>query len=276
MTLKLNVFLSKTLNSVYLLVAHGSRELRSRMALTRLAYQVSQCFELLSPGRQFSYGHRWIEETGATLTLLPPQSPAQPYLVKTATLEGHPQPLHQQIIALVQQLNCPTVRLLPLFLQAGVHVQTDLPREVALAQAALGADCDIDCLPYLGQDALLEPLLHQACEPYPQAKPILLAHGSRREGGNQSPFQRARALQAELAYWSLAPDVRTVVAASIEAGSREILILPYFLFAGGITDQLAAQVAHLQQQYPQVRFHLGHPLAHHPHFALMLAQLVHL
>ncbi|WP_353673721.1 sirohydrochlorin chelatase [Synechocystis sp. LKSZ1] len=264
------------MNPAYLLVAHGSRDPRSQVALTRLGYQVSQCLESLSPVRPVLSGYKPTMETGPTLTLLPPQPPDYAYPVQTATLEGHPQPLHQQIMALVQALNCTTLRLLPLFLQAGVHVQEDLPREIALAQAALGSVCDFDCLPYLGHDTFLESLLRQAGERYPQAQPILLAHGSRRADGNLAPQQRAQALQAKVAYWSLAPNLTTVVEASIQNGSEEVLILPYFLFSGGITDQLASQVAHLQHQYPQVRFHLGNPLAHHPHFAFLLAQLLHL
>jgi sirohydrochlorin ferrochelatase len=269
--LKLNVFLIKTLNPVYLLVAHGSRDPRSQVALARLGYQVSQCLESLSPVRAVLSGHLPTGDRGATATLL-----RSDYcdVVQTATLEGHPQPLHQQIIALVRDFNGTTLRLLPLFLQAGVHVQEDLPREMALAQTTLGSACDVDCLPYLGHDALLEPLLHQACESYPQARPILVAHGSRREGGNQAPLQRAQAIQAQVAYWSLAPNLTTVVEAARQAGDQEFLILPYFLFSGGITDQLTAQVAQLRHQYPQIRFHLGAPLAHHPQFASLLAQLL--
>jgi sirohydrochlorin cobaltochelatase len=62
------------------------------------------------------------------------------------------------------------------------------------------------------------------------------------------------------AYWSVPPSLAQQVAAAIAAGANEIGILPYFLFAGGITDAIAESVAQLQQQYPQVRLVFGEPI----------------
>ncbi|OUC13030.1 MAG: hypothetical protein B0A82_19245 [Alkalinema sp. CACIAM 70d] len=110
----------------------------------------------------------------------------------------------------------------------------------------------------------------------PQAPPcrILLAHGSRRPGGNTIVEQLARDLDAHLAYWSMAPSLEDCLnhcmnhrlspvkpnclreglhwetieamqpplSVQPRAPVRRIVILPYFLSEGGITDAIAQQV----------------------------------
>jgi sirohydrochlorin ferrochelatase len=50
------------------------------------------------------------------------------------------------------------------------------------------------------------------------------------------------------------------VKAFVEAGKEEIAILPYFLFAGGITDAIAQTVERLSQQFPSAKLQMAEPI----------------
>lgn len=198
-------------------------------------------------------------------------------LVEIAVLELHPLPLHQQIQAFAEQaiaLEYQSVKILPLFLLAGVHVTEDIPAEVAIAQHQLGSRIVIEQLPHVGSDVSIQGLVVNQAQKLAGATPLLLAHGSRRLEGNAVIEAIAQRIGGVAAYWSVPPSLETQVAALIQRGCSDITILPYFLFAGGITDAIAQTVDHLAIQFPYVDIRLAQPLAEHPHFVDAILKLL--
>ncbi|MEH2211313.1 sirohydrochlorin chelatase [Nostoc sp.] len=225
------------MSSAYLLLSHGSRDPRPEIAMQQLARLV--CQKLSSE-----------------------------HLVGIAALEMSPQPLHEQIQQFAksafgdytQSQNENRLKIVPLFLLPGVHVMTDIPAEVALAQQAAGQDIIIELQPYLGSHPNLEKLLTKQIAAIKAEAWILLAHGSRRPGSQESVEAMAASLGAVTAYWAGPPSLESRVKELVDAGYREIAILPYFLFAGGITDAIATSIEELKLQFSAVNFHLAEPL----------------
>jgi sirohydrochlorin ferrochelatase len=220
-----------------------------------------------------------VEERVATETavLTPPHQGAasehgQPP-VGTAYLECHSLPLHQQIeqfnLALQASFGTESAGIakpyrlviLPLFLLPGVHVMEDIPQEIALAQQALGASIELDLRPAIGSHSGLHRLVTECMATQPVEAWILLAHGSRRLDANQPVEELAERLGAISAYWSVPPSLESRLQALSQLGIRHVGILPYFLFAGGITDAIAQTVQTLSQQFPALKLHLAPPLA---------------
>ncbi|WP_016950372.1 sirohydrochlorin chelatase [Anabaena sp. PCC 7108] len=219
--------------SAYLLVSHGSRDPRPDIAMQELAQLVSQ------------------------------KLPSSENLVGTATLEVNEQPLHQQILDFAESAldcGCNCLKIVPLFLLPGVHVMTDIPAEIALAEKELGQDMIIDLKPYLGSHPNLEKLLKPTIANIKVEASILLSHGSRRSGSQQPVENMAASLGAIAAYWSVLPNLESRVKELVAGGYRQIAILPYFLFTGGITDAIAKSVEALKLQFPEVTFQLVQPL----------------
>ncbi|OUL31037.1 sirohydrochlorin chelatase [Nostoc sp. RF31YmG] len=222
--------------SAYLLVSHGSRDPRPEIAMQQLARLIRD---------KLQNTHK-------------PE-----YLFDLAYLELRSEPLHAQIKQFAESAfaaNCDRLKVLPLFLLPGVHVMKDIPDEITLAQQALGQDMMIDLQPYIGTHPNLESFIAKQIASKNTASWILLAHGSRRPGSQQPVEAIAENLDAVAAYWSLAPSLESRVKELIAVGKREIAILPYFLFPGGITDAIAQSVETLKLQFPLVNFHLAQPL----------------
>ncbi|MEH2136733.1 sirohydrochlorin chelatase [Nostoc sp.] len=232
------------MSSAYLLVSHGSRDPRPEVAMQQLARLV--CHQLPKNYNALNSEH----------------------LVGIAALEMSPQPLHEQIQQFAKRAfgnrkpsqNQNRLKIVPLFLLPGVHVMTDIPAEVALAQQATGQDIMIELQPYLGSHANLEKLLAKQIATIKAEAWILLAHGSRRPGSKETVEAMAASLSAVAAYWSVPPSLESRVTELVTAGYKEIAILPYFLFAGGITDAIAASIEELKLQFPAVNFQLAQPL----------------
>jgi sirohydrochlorin ferrochelatase len=184
-------------------------------------------------------------------------------LVDTACLELAPAPLHasiEQFAKKAREAGLESIQILPLFLLPGVHVKEDIPREVAIAQKAVGDSVRLKLRPYLGSYPRLANLLAQQLERLPAPARIFLSHGSRRPGGNQPCQEIASQLNVIPAYWSVSPTLAERVETLAKAGKQKIAILPYFLFSGGITDAIAQQVQQLQQAFPKLELLLGEPL----------------
>lgn len=218
-----------------LLVSHGSRDPRPQIAIERLVAQLQ--------------------------LQLPPEYSA----VAAAQLELADKPLHLQISDFAR--NCgekiERVVILPLFLIPGVHVMEDIPTEVALAQHEIGDKVKLRVTSFLGSDPDFANLFAQNRSSLP-SQSIILSHGSRRSGGNEIVERLADRMDLVAAYWSVPPSLADRVTTAIAAGATEVGILPYFLFAGGITDAIAESVAQLQQQHPQVRLVFGEPIGNSP------------
>jgi sirohydrochlorin ferrochelatase len=185
-----------------------------------------------------------------------------PILVETAQLELAPTPLHAQIGDFAdrcQNSGIDRIVIMPLFLIPGVHVMEDIPAEVAIADRQIGDRLKLVVTSFLGNNPDFTNLFAQNRSTLP-SQSIILAHGSRRAGGNEIVERLAHDLDLQAAYWSVPPSLAERVADAISAGATEIGILPYFLFAGGITDAIAESIAQLRQQYPQVKLILGEPI----------------
>lgn len=242
----------------YLLVSHGSRDPRPQHAIDRLSHQLSL----------------WLQQAAAD---------DSPILVATAQLELAAQPLHVQICDFA--LDCAAsgitrIAILPLFLVPGVHVMADIPAEVDLAASKLRDavseqhhQIELTVLPFLGADPTFTNLFAQNRIGLPD-RAMILAHGSRRAGGNTIVEQLASSLNVNVAYWSVAPGVSDTVAALVATGATEIGILPYFLFAGGITDAIALAVAQLRLEFPRVRLLLGEPIGTSPELVATIGRIL--
>ncbi|MEH1977959.1 MAG: sirohydrochlorin chelatase [Nostoc sp.] len=232
------------MSSAYLLLSHGSRDRRPEIAMQQLARLV--CHKLPKNHNPVNNQH----------------------LVGIAALEMSSQPLHEQIQQFAQRAfgdgrisqNENRLKIIPLFLLPGVHVMTDIPAEVALAQQATGEDIIIELQPYLGSHPNLEKLLAKQIDTIKAEVWILLAHGSRRPGSQETVEAIAARLGAVTAYWAGPPSLESRVKELVTAGYREIGILPYFLFAGGITDAIATSIEALKLQFSAVNFQLAQPL----------------
>jgi sirohydrochlorin cobaltochelatase len=232
------------MSSAYLLLSHGSRDRRPEIAMQQLAGLL--CHKLAKNYNSVNSEH----------------------LVGIAALEMSPQPLHEQIQQFAKRAfgdsklspNEKRLKIVPLFLLPGVHVMTDIPAEVALAQEATAQNIMIELQPYLGSHPNLEKLLVKQIASIKAEAWILLAHGSRRPGSQETVEAMAASLGMVSAYWAGPPSLESRVQELVADGYREIAILPYFLFAGGITDAIAASIEELKLQFSAVNFQLAKPL----------------
>ncbi|MCL1468354.1 sirohydrochlorin chelatase [Argonema galeatum] len=240
------------LQSAYLLVSHGSRDPRPQVEVERLAESISDKLGCLQSNSKTSLAQTGFDQ-------MPDCNGLQP-LVGTACLELAHLPLHKQIEQFGEYAiaaGFKHLQVIPLFLLPGVHVMVDIPAEVATAQQALGSDLAVEIRPHLGSHPCMARLLANQMIYFDADIWILLSHGSRRQGANQPVEALATQLGAIPAYWSVSPKLEFQVKALAMAGHQQIGILPYFLFAGGITDALAQSVEQIKQEFPTVRFHLA-------------------
>ncbi|WP_310485723.1 sirohydrochlorin chelatase [Chamaesiphon sp. VAR_48_metabat_403] len=239
------------MSDAYLLVSHGSRDPRPQMAVASIARQLGE----------------WLQQTAPD---------ALPILVETAQLELAPTPLHVQIGDFAdrcQNNGTDRIVMLPLFLIPGVHVMEDIPAQVALADREIGNKVKLVVTAFLGDNPDFTNLFARNRSTLP-SRSIILAHGSRRAGSNQIVERLAHDLNLQAAYWSVSPSLAERVATAIAAGATEIGILPYFLFAGGITDAIAESIAQLREQYPQVKLILGEPSGNSPELVATIGKIL--
>ncbi|ERN41323.1 hypothetical protein KR51_00021260 [Rubidibacter lacunae KORDI 51-2] len=263
---------SDRLPAAYILVAHGSRDPRARVALAQLAACVRDRAIVCETAarRPINREHR------ATATL------ERHSIVLTAVLEMGAVPLHQAILQQLPAIRVAglhRVRILPLFLLPGVHVRSDLPAEVARAQQLVGGEFELELGAYLGSHAGLVPLLadrfaaladrinadaERASQPIGR---ILLAHGSHQSEGNGTIATTAARLGATAAFWSVPPHLGECIRTLGAAGYRHLAIVPYVLFPGRIIDAIATEIERLCGDRPDLTVHFGSPLGTVPALA---------
>jgi len=253
--------------SAYLLVSHGSRDPRPAIAMEQLAELV--CKKVQSNLVEGNYQENIVTRGVA--------SPRCETLVGTAYLELNPEPLHEQmrkfaLLTIAQGYD--RLKILPLFLLPGVHVMEDIPAQVVQAGQALGQDIIIDLQPYLGSHPGLGRLLWKQLATTKATARILLAHGSRRPESRSSVEALAATLGAVAAYWAVPPSLESQVRSLVNAGYGKIAIVPYFLFAGGITDAIALKQEELKLQFPEVSFQLADPLGASAELADLIWDLI--
>lgn len=289
----LNIALS--LSSAYLLTTHGSRDPRPQQAMEQLAERVrcvlrtqeaigkqpldtSQGPSIRIHDLSFHVHRGWQRcEVQSPAKVTTVANNAGYPLVGTATLELADIPLHEQIrqfASLALADGCNQLQVLPLFLLPGVHVREDIPTEVALAQECLGKAVMIAQRPHLGVHPDLGRLLAMQWATVNADAKILLSHGSRRTGGNEPVAVIAKQLGAVAAYWSVPPSLEEQIQRLALVGHKQIAILPYFLFSGGITDAIAHRVSELQAQFPNLQLSLSEPIGASAELATLIVDLI--
>ncbi len=277
-------------STAYILVSHGSRDSRPGKAMERLAQVVLMQIQeqqltagVQSPAVKTALSQRVYQRHPKIQEKDLPQSPdhsspqSQPLtnhwgakprfasrvpLVGTACLELSPIPLHQQIIKFSRRAaatGVKIIRVVPLFLLKGVHVVDDIPSEIEQARAAL-PQLSIEICPHLGSHPEMKRVLEDKQEVAPPGGLLLLAHGSRRSGGNDPIYALAEALGGAAAFWAVAPSLEDQLIQLIQNGMQRLTILPYFLFTGSITDAITHTTEELAERFPKVKFHLLPPL----------------
>jgi sirohydrochlorin cobaltochelatase len=245
----------------YLLVFHGSRDSNTQKTVLQLAQILTEKLTTKNIVTQENY---LVQDESILATKSPALlNPSKKTIVATAALELTSIALHESIIRFarkIQQNGGESIQIVPLFLSAGVHVREDIPREIALAEAALDNKVTLKLSPYLGKYSGMFELLHRKFTELSHDGRILLAHGSRIAEVRQNCQILGAKLQAAIAYWSISPNLSEQVKAQIAAGKKQIAILPYFLFPGTITNAIAGEVARLQGTFPEVELILAQPL----------------
>lgn len=185
------------------------------------------------------------------------------FLIEVAPLELAPLTLNKSLVNFAQKVHLQgleRIKVVPLFLAPGVHVQEDIPLEIALAIEQIDDQVMIELSPFIGKYSGMVQLLADKFSELSAKTRILVAHGSRLPKVANYYDNLADQLNATMAYWSTNPSLSQQVKERVAAGQKTIAILPYFLFPGKITKAIATEVASLQAEYPEVALILGQPL----------------
>ncbi len=245
----------------YLLVFHGSRDCRTQAAAANLRQLLNVKYQSTNILSQQNYLGSSLLNSESELTSTSNFSEAP--LIEVAALELTPISLSESLISFARKANqqgLKQIKVVPLFLTPGVHVQQDIPAEIALARKQINHQVTIKLSPYLGKYSEIVPLLSRKFAELPAKTRILIAHGTRLPLGAIYYENLAHQLNADLAYWSTTPWFTERIKAQIALGIKKIALLPYFLFPGKITDAIAQEITKLQTEYPQVELFLGQPL----------------
>lgn len=251
-----------TLSSAYLLVVHGSRDCQAISAasdLEQLLFLKFQSNNILTQRKYIGTDLSFSESR-----FIPASNfPARP-MVETAALELSSLSLKESLISFAQtawQKGYRSIRILPLFLAPGVHVQKDIPREITLAIKRINNDqLTIELSQYLGKYSGIVPLLSREFSQLSGEARILVSHGSYLPEVNYFSQKMAGQLGAEVAYWSRTPSLKQQIALQVAAGKSRIAIQPYFLFPGKITKAIAKEVERLQEENPELELIMGQSL----------------
>jgi sirohydrochlorin cobaltochelatase len=225
-------------SSAYFLIAHGSRDPRSRRALEACAMFVRQALD-------------------------PSQSLEQAWpFVGSGVLEFGDRPLAVQIETFAKTASRDGVRqifLLPLFLMSGNHVNQDLPE--AMQGAQHHSVPELILCPHLGSHPDIHSLVRDRMNETPCDRWILLAHGTRRSYGNQSVEILAEQLNATPAFWATKPDLETQLETLVGGNIHQrVGIVPYFLFTGSIIDVISKDIHRLKSRFSALDLQMTQPL----------------
>ncbi|MEO0887020.1 MAG: sirohydrochlorin chelatase [Cyanobacteria bacterium J06648_10] len=273
-------------STAYLLISHGSRDPRPQAAMDRLAELVRRQLEKMPrlekmPGKTpLAHGETALGEavpvgartrkqlgdssashSAGNTSVLVRESLGEDasIIVETACLELAAMPLSDRIYEFAQRLialGISELKLAPIFLMSGVHVMEDIPAEIAIAQKRLGQSIRLTVCAHLGSHPGIASVLKQRLTTIPAEGAILVAHGSRRPKGNKAIQTLTRHIKTSVAYWAVPPDIETQVIELMQQGCQKLTILPYFLFAGGITDAIMHRTEELAERFPKVQFRL--------------------
>lgn len=257
--------------SAYLLVFHGSRDLSAQHAAFDLVQKLNVKFKFKHILTQYNC----LESNYFASTTS--NDAAEHPLIEATALELTPISLREKLVTFAQKAYLKgylRVKVLPLFLAPGVHVQEDIPAEITAAIKNINNKLTIELSPHLGKYSGIVALLSREFSEISAETRILIAHGSRLPQVAEYYQNLANHLGAQMAYWSMNPGIEKQIVTQIELGKMKIAIVPYFLFPGKITKAIATQVNQLQQTYPQVKLCLGEPLGATANLAELIFEAV--
>lgn len=240
------------LKTAYVLVAHGSRDPRPQVQLQKLANLVSQ----------------YLQEDDQS-TYFP--------LVDIATLEFSSVSLSETLInfaKIAHSQGYEQIKIIPLFLSAGVHLTEDITKELATTKLNINLNIKLILQTYLGSYEGIIDIINQKFQVFSTEKRILFAHGSRKIGANFEIENLATSVGAVNAYWSITPSLEDQVNYLVKQGVNSIAVVPYFLFVGGITEAITAKINQLQEIYPHVKIFLDSPIGATPALAQLIAKKI--
>jgi sirohydrochlorin cobaltochelatase len=165
------------------------------------------------------------------------------------------------------------VLVVPLILNAAGHVKMEIPEAVEQTRIAC-PQAEILLAPHLTACdpilAILKRRLRKAMNALDMPDPtttgvVVLGRGASDRGANGEMAKMTRWLQEEgdhelvdLAFTGITwPRLEKVVQRQVLLGTRQIVVLPYYLYTGTLMQRIHRQVEHLRGQYPQVRFFCG-------------------
>jgi sirohydrochlorin cobaltochelatase len=186
--------------------------------------------------------------------------------------------------------NAQRVLVIPLILNAAGHVKMEIPEHLAEARRRHPA-VEFNYGQHLGVSITLLTMLkrrliklmHQIAMPDPKnTGVIILGRGSSDKVANGEVAKLARWLWEEtdhelidIAFTGITyPRLETVISQQVQLGMKQIIIQPYYLFAGTLMTRIAQQFNYLQQHYPQIRLALGTYLGFEPEIYQLLDQQV--
>ena len=186
--------------------------------------------------------------------------------------------------------NSGRVVVVPLILNAAGHVKMEIPTHMEEARqrhhkvefvyaAQLGA-CD-ELLEVLQRR--LKSGMAELDMPDPRTTGVVvLGRGSSDRGANGEVAKIARWLQEtgdhdliDIAFTGITyPRLESVIQRQAKLGMTQVVVLPYYLFAGTLMTRIERQVENLKAQYPQIRFARTDYFGFEPEIAQLLEQRV--
>ncbi len=183
------------------------------------------------------------------------------------------------------------VLVLPLILNAAGHVKMDIPQAIDAARLEF-PQVQFVYAPHLSAcEQLLNVVkrrLHTAMQAMDVPDPtstgvVLLGRGSSDRHANGEMAKMARWLMEEtdhelvdIAFTGITwPRLEKVVQRQSLLGMTQVVVLPYYLFNGTLVERIKRQVAHLQTQYPRIRFTATDYFGFEPEIFAVLEQRVH-
>jgi len=170
-----------------------------------------------------------------------------------------------------------SVAVFPLLLNAGMHLQQDIPDRIAQFKQG-HPEMDIQLADGLMDTDAIAETLHSRAMEVQMDKPafILLTHGSRQSGVQKHIMQLATALaervEAGVSVAFLGHGGLSLEDVFAEQVGDHVVIVPHFLFPGGWIKQVQAEMEELRHAHPKVELILAKPLCAHPCILRLLQQ----
>lgn len=242
------------MHSAVLLIGHGSRKPRSRAQFQQVLEKVRDCLKPL------------------------PVLPAFLELCAPRISDG---------IEACVEMKARRILAIPVFLSDARHVKEDIPR-VLEAEQARYPDLSIRyARPLGGEDALDQILIERlrgkldSTETGPPVV-LLVGRGSSDPAASRELERAARVIRDQVscrkvltAYADHArPSVPEGLAAAVEGGPPEMVVLPYLLFPGAVLDRICESVAAFRRENAAVSVTVAGCLGDHPGLVDLLVQRI--